>query len=120
MSDRPNPLASVMQQAAAAKERARPPTGAHAQAPARKRASAPTADTVEASEVSSQVQQTSSSPATDRRRSSRPRFEDVYRRATFFIHPDQLSAIDAVTYRLGIGKSEFVRAAIEEKLSREM
>ena len=119
MSDRPNPLASVMQQAAAAKERARPPAGAHAKAPAKKRTSAPTADTVEAIEVSSQVRQAGLDPAINRRRSSRPRFEDVYRRATFFIHPDQLSAIDAITYRLGIGKSEFVRAAIEEKLSRE-
>jgi hypothetical protein len=103
MSDRPNPLASVMQQAAAAKDRGSAPS-----APAAEPAVPPVERVVE--------------PAAPdgRRRSSRPRFEDVYRRATFFIHPDQLKAIEATAYRLGLGKSEFVRAAIDEKLRRDM
>lgn len=104
MSDRPNPLASVMQQAAAAKDRGSAPN-----APVERRpAVAPTTPDLD------------SPPADVRRRSSRPRFEDVYRRATFFIHPDQLKEIEVTSYRLGLGKSEFVRAAIDEKLRREV
>lgn len=53
-----------------------------------------------------------------RRRSTRPLYEERFRRATFFLTPGQLDAIGETAYRLGIGKSEFVRRAISEELDR--
>lgn len=102
MAERPNPLARMMQQAAALKEQA-VPRPAH---PSRVRRSA--TRPAEAERPSSGV----------RRRSGRPLYEERFRRATFFLAPEQLDEIAEAADRLGLGKSEFVRLAVSEALDR--
>ena len=51
-------------------------------------------------------------------RRGRPRFEDLYTRATFHLTPEQLAAIDALSRDTGIGKSELVRDAVDTLLTR--
>jgi hypothetical protein len=70
------------------------------------------------------IEARSPAPAAQRRsavarepRQRRPRFEELYQRATFHVSKDQIQAIDDVCYDLGIGKSEFVRDAIEVALA---
>lgn len=98
MSERPNPLASIMAAAGAAKAKSTEPKAAAPRATAN----------VVPQPLSDQTRQ----------RGPRRKYEDIYRRATFFLSPEQLTAIDAAAYNMGIGKSEFVRLAIDEALIR--
>lgn len=55
-------------------------------------------------------------PPAQRRR--RVRYEDRYRRATFFFDPDQLDRLDQFAYDRNLSKSEIIRTALDEYLNR--
>lgn len=108
MTDK-NPLAGLV---SAAAEQLRTPAKPVDRSP-RNAAPPPPSDDQQGSEAPGGA---ADRPPAQRRR--RVRYEDRYRRATFFFDPDQLDRLDQFAYDHNLSKSEIIRTALDDYLDR--